>query len=732
MANIELEDLGNVDVGRRLEANINISAEELFEKFAIAAEKLSSDAIDKIRSAINDDDRPRTRGERDEIENFFEEVKSQLGTLGFGEEEADELEEAEDLEGEQMDEAEVDYESGEETYDETTGQSEGTIILDDSKTDDTKLVPVIIQEKFEGNYEHDGLPIMEQTALTGLLKLENISENDRLWDLDVHLENIGQTSIEDEAISIKELEPEQPYEQEYEITADIEPELTIKEFISTVNDPDMECYSLAVNAENEVYIKVQLTNISENDLTKIQLRKELPSNFENVEISDQSMGEANIESSEEEFDEDSEVLVWDIESLEANEEANVEIRFSITVEDQEAAIRSGLINVNYSSPQTLSRITIDRFNAYTNHAFAIITREHEQNPNSFECQFMFVNKSDYMIRLVNADVYNPEDPSTKFVDIDPNEVPEIPAGGKWQSTVWEYTSQEEGEYPTFKAKVDFHAVSDHQISTLYKMKYSDISLAVVAVDGSLEYDIEQIPSFKITPFNLTGIITNTGGAEIDEVILRETVQPEFLPPKPEEVKVLVNGYEISVPDEAISIEPEDNDITNEHTISVNLINLRETERGALQPRDEITITYPITAHKPHSDTIYHADAKITANTYPRGKPVEIEVEPIEINVVHIRHSIANYKETKALANEGEYEVTLIVENIGEHTFENYVLTEKIDLEKELYDVSGDPEIVEQGDVRVLTWNITEIPAGDSVEVTYKFNAQGETVTSEYE
>ena len=70
--------------------------------------------------------------------------------------------------------------------------------------------------------------------------------------------------------------------------------------------------------------------------------------------------------------------------------------------------------------------------------------EKDEEPDTFQCQLVFQNTSDFMVRLVNADVWNPADESQKFVDIDPGEIPELPADASWYSNFWEFYA-EDGE-----------------------------------------------------------------------------------------------------------------------------------------------------------------------------------------------------------------------------------------------------------------------------------------------
>jgi hypothetical protein len=400
----------------------------------------------------------------------------------------------------------------------------------------------------------------------------------------------------------------------------------------------------------------------------------------------------------------------------------LEIKLSVQIDNKDAKLRSGKILAEYIQKNSLSGVKIDKFDAYSNNNFYIISYEMDESPDKYECQFVFENKSDYMLKLVNADVYNIDDTSIKYVDIDPNEIPPLPAGAKWESNVWEY--QTEGEYPQFKNRVDFFTVADHLIETNNSLEISDLELAVAAMEGSLAYNVTKLASYKVTPFDLTASVENTGGADINEVILTEKIQTKFKAPKPEEVKILINGEPISVKSEWVSVSPDDGSSDKPHTVQVKLANLKDTDIGALKPGDKLVITYPIIADKPDTSSVYRADAKLIANTYPAGKPLEVKVDPIQIVVEHIRRKIVKGKDINALATEGEYEITLYVENNGTHDLENYIIKDKVPEDAKYSDVTMEPAVSKEDGATVLSWTIDSVKPGDRASVKYKLKIKG--------
>ena len=153
--------------------------------------------------------------------------------------------------------------------------------------------------------------------------------------------------------------------------------------------------------------------------------------------------------------------------------------------------------------------------------------------------------------------------------------------------------------------------------------------------------------------------------------------------------------------------------------------MKETSDGPLVPNDEVEFKYPITAFKPSRETMYKANATLSANTYPPGKPIEIQADPIEIEVIHLKKNLAKGKDIQALETEGEYAITLSIKNLGEGEIANYRLKEKLTAGLDLFDVSDEAKISEKDEAKILTWKFEIIEPGETKQVTYKIKPASE-------
>lgn len=717
MVVIDLGKIGTVDVSKKLVCNLNISSKALFGKYPKLVEDLSQEGIEIIKESVDKNREVKTKNSENEIRTFFEKFKSFSGTLGFGEDEEKEMEESEELEKEQMDKGEYEYKS-KDTYDRKTGKKEGEIKLG-SEGNKGKLVPLVINESLEMALNHEG-EVLEKSKpkLTGTLTIENASTKDRLWDLDLFLKDIDKTDIKESTINIRELAAGSKSEQAYKVSAEAKPSIEIKEVISTLNDPNVESYALVLNADNDIYCGIQLKNIADKPLTNVVISKHIPEEFSDVKIGKSSVGSTDIEDVD-----GKRSAVWKIEEFKAGAEAKLDLTLRVKVEDVKTKVRTGEIAVKYTAPFSISGVGIDRFNAYTNNNFYIIENEKDEVPDKYDCQFVFENKSEFMVRLTNADVYDQDDKNKKYIDIDPNEVPPLAAGAKWLSNWWEYQAAE-GAQPIFKNKVEFFVIADHQISSAGALSLSDVALAVAAIEGELKYNISNLASFKVTPFEVEQTVINTGGADLNEVTLTEIIQKGYKPPTPDKVSVMLNGEEIEVSEGVVSIVPSDDDSGHEHKVIVKLANLKDQPVEKFGPKDKITVIYPIIADKPAKDTKFVSNVVYTANTYPAGKPLQVVMDPIEIAVSHIRKKFYKGKDIAALSKEGQYEITLYVVNAGEFPMENYEVIDKVPEQFEYYDESEKPEVTQMEGMDCLKWVIKKIEPGQRVEIKYKLKGEG--------
>ena len=744
-----ISNVGTAEVDKKwVKADFSINYGQFVDKFGdLIEDYLPKDAIKK---AINS---PGTEVKIDKkskarLEDFFEKVENKASsdtTMGFDADEQAESATAESMKSQSSQTSTISYQDGDpstagiETYDARTGAKEGQIILgEDGATGES--VPLEIIEKVEAHFEFNADEDIEEDRKTsGQFKITNPSESHKIWDVDVNFNKKGAASLDDE-IHINSLEPQGEQVFDYEIEEFEEPALDIKEYISTLNDEEINSYSLSTSASNVVLFKITAKNTKDYDLVDVKITKNIQDGYMGVDVLDTSLGVAETTTDN--------TIEWNIETLAAGAEVVLKINMTIEVSSASEKARTGTIGAEYSANKAITGIEIDKFDAYSDNFVGIVEEQQDEDPDKYTCSVWFQNESDFQMQLVNLDVVDSES-HDKVIDIDPNDIPLIASGATWKSVEW-VSETEDGLEPEFHKTVEFFLVSKRKISTFGSLTFDDIELAVAIMEGKLDYSIKAIQSFKIVPFDVLHQVKNTGGADLNDLIIEDTIQTGYIPPKADEIELyLVRptdeatasdgldteeeieweelGEQISIDESMIEITPNDQEPDSEHIVKINLTELRDNAIGMFIPGMIIKAKYPITAYKVAKDTEYVTNVKYIGNTYPAGAPMEISpVTETRIPVVHTRKRILKGKKISALATDGVYEITLTLKNTGITPIENIEIKDIVPENFEYGEYSLDPESFDNLEGKdVLVWKVEKIDAEDTFTITYQITGTGD-------
>jgi hypothetical protein len=523
---------------------------------------------------------------------------------------------------------------------------------------DLKLIPITFNESVSLYLTHDGEPAETETETTGKFTIENTSDKDRIWDVALDLDDTGSTDL-DGTIEIREINPGESEETEYKVKGDPKNILKVTEEFSL--DEENPSYSLILGKKNEIFGKIRVYNDSDEDLKNLEIVKFVPEEYTDVSVKTEDVdGERAIK--------------WTIDDLAAGRDEIFKYKLYITVEDKDTKVRSGKVLAKYTAPYLLSGVKADaeKFKSSTNNNVYLSVDELDETPNRFECKFVFENKSVFDVKLLEADVHDIDAPSKNFVKVGRDTT--LSEGETWASEIWEYDVKE-GIDPQFIKKVDFTCLAKVIAESVTSVDIEDFELAVAALEADLKYDAEELASYRETVFHAIAWIENTGGADLNEVYYRETIQNNFKAPLAEEVEVKYNGKSLDSDIYTVRISPDNTSSDGEHEVIVELKDLNDTKIEAFKPGDKLDITYPITADRPSMDVEYNPDAYVMGNTYPVGKPIEIVLKPegLVIPVIHVRKRFITGKDTHALDQSGKYVVTLWTQNLGNADMVNYEL-----------------------------------------------------------
>jgi hypothetical protein len=658
-----------------------------------------------------------------------------------------------------------------ETYDANTGELEGSILLKDGNREGlTGLVKII--ENVDVELDHDSN--INSINFKGKLSVENQSKKDRLWDIDLSLKNIDSTSLKSNDIKIRELGTDKntnTYSEDFVIKEEIKNLLLVQEYVNTLPDADsvlnikdietnlmkakdktskagakvkeraalveeeeeeeeeeleeeeeeddesledggvssdefsLQAFGISIDKENTVTFAIAMRSLFEKPIKNVKVVKYIPVDFSNPVIRDTTVGRAEVEGKK---------VVWTVEKLMPEQTVLLKFTCSILVTDITRR-KTGTIDVTYEASSSFAEgLDIDKYDAYTRNKFYVDTVERDEEPGVWDCKLVFENPSEFVIQLFNADVYSPENESVKFVDIDPKDVPLLPAGAQWHSRKWKFESE---EYPAFRKKLEFRVMPDFQTKVYGTATIEDVILEIASITGDMEYDIEQVPTYKEKEVIATLKMINNGSAPLNEVtVVQQYFTNEFQPPKADEVKIIWDGSETELESGAVNFDGS--------VFKISLKDLRHSSNGLFMPESSLEIQYPIHCVNPAQESKFESEIVYFTNTFPVSQELEFRPEVPVIEALHLRRRFRIGKEVLPIGALGNYEIILTLENIGTAPLTKIELLDKVPDSFEYSNFSMKPKITDEVGQDTLKWIIDKLMAEEKIEITYKISGTG--------
>ena len=570
---------------------------------------------------------------------------------------------------------------------------------------------------------------------------------------------------EEEETEEEEEEEEEEIEEDKEESDEDEEDRDISDDGgASAEDYNLESFGISINTLNTVTFAIALHSLFEKPITELRIVKNIPSEFGNLEIQQTTHGTTEIENNQ---------IIWKID--EVDPETIVLLKFSSEIQvDTKDPVKTGIIEVSYKAESSFTGgLAIEKFNAFTNNRHFVDMIEEDEKPGMWDCKLVFKNPSEFLIELYNIDIYAPEDSNTKFVTIDKDLKPILPAGAEWHSALWQYESD---DYPSFRKELEFSVLSELRAEVAGSIAIEDIDLVLASITGTVAYEVPgipvtkvikeelvkeeavseeiseegeiaegikieeeveveekgeileiRIPSYRETEIQATLAITNDGSAPLNEVrITQKAFTDIFRPPnpddpvKPDKITLLWDGKEIDLDPESVTID--------EDTLQIQLKNLKDSPTGMFEPDSTIEVKYPIHAESPPKDTEFDTDVIYNANTYPLSQELEFIPEPDLIpliKVIHIRRKYRVAKEIIPLGELGNYQINLNYQNLGEMPLRDFVLMDKVPDNFKYSEFSLEPEITDEVGTDTLKWNIQELKEDEKLEISYKIKGTGE-------
>jgi len=581
-------------------------------------------------------------------------------------------------------------------------------------------------DKLEGNLHEvevsklnvDG-EIMKQ-SVKGTLTINNPSKDDRIFDIDVLLDDTDATDVAGEHVSVDELEPGKNYTMQYKVNG--KTMLLCRERLDTNPARSQErSYSVAMGEEpGAISLELEVENVSGVSLNEVTLTRVIPSSMDFP-----TPGSSSIEDG---------LLTWSVGRLAAGDTQTLHIEGTIHITDVNS-INAGEVNVTYKSDATLSGMSFRELDAFCR-GFTYMKVREDERPDNWICQAIFENRSTFAVDLTKLQVRMKGSDDLLF-DVDDVSEDVLP-NGKWESNEAVVEHQSE---PDFTYELSYTVLPRAKRSTEGTITLEEKKLDVVEGSISKKYSSTSIRSYREQKIDSTISVKNEGTATINLMRITDDIPGLFNAPAPGDLTIKLDGkvldedqFKVEVSD-GITLEKEHRSPDgNGYTMMITV-----GTRGpiGMKPGKKLEIHYPLIAPDP-SPSNERVDAPVRAEfSAERFGPICLR-EPSEspsIKVVHNRRNISSGKQAIPLGGKGRYEVLILFENNGDTGLSDVHINDVIPSSFEVKDWTVKGEGGKRDDVEMSStegegglhcvWKVPIVGKGERIEVSFEIKGSGE-------
>ena len=579
-----------------------------------------------------------------------------------------------------------------------------------------KLVATL-EESENATLTADGEVVKQ--SVKGLLTLTNPSDKDRLWDIDVILENSDFSDIEGD-LPYSELEPGADQTVGYNVEGPRM--LCLRERIDTWTARDKE-RSLSIersaNAQ-DIGLELEVENMGSVQLNDVVVTRTFPVQIQVNEGAD--------------YERQGDTITWSVGRLTAGETRTLTIPAAVTAEAVDA-IDAGSASATYTAEATLSGMNFGEVDAHCR-GFSYMVVDEDERPDNYRCQAVFENRSSFTVDLTKLTVTQTGSDEHLFEieDVEEDVLPD----GRWESDVKVVHSLDK---PTFSQELLYTVLPRVSRSTEGTVSLQSQNIEVLEADIDKTYSLDVLRHYRRTELNATIEIENTGSAIINLLRIHDDIPGLFEAPDAASVKASIEGKDLNP--EQVRIEVHDGIKHEKNRVSPDgpgfhmEITIGQKGPIGLNPGQKMSINYPLVAPDPSpANDVVAAPARIDFSAERYG-PIATR-SPRVSPVVRVTHRKVNYdsgKEVFPAGGAGRYEAMIMFNNRADSALQDVVIHDIIPGAFELLEwkvtSSHQGEIKcdmsEEGttDGKKMSWNIGTVGSGERIEVTYEFKGDPE-------
>ena len=638
-----------------------------------------------------------------------------LGPLGDdSDDESDDTAETEEAESDDEEEAEAEQEPEPEPEPEPEFLHAGAGVRDITDVDaipGDKLHGSLHEEE-TSTLSADG-EVIEQTV-SGLLSINNPSEKDRLWDIDIFLGGLSNTDIEEGHLPVQELDPGSDHTREYEVSGPRM--LVVRERLDTKPDRGQDRSTSSVCSEEvqSISIEIEVENVGPVDLHDVEVTRDIPSQLDVAGGDSHTVNQG--------------ALTWAVGTLSPGGKRNLPLTAELVSEVIDP-IDAGSTRATYRADATLSAMSVTELDAFCR-GFSYMDVDEDERPDNWRCQAIFENRSSFAVDLVRLQVKlaGSDDLLFDISDVEKDVLPD----GVWKS---EEAIVPSTDKPNFNQELGFTVIPRVTHTTNGVIELQQHVITVLEADVKKSYSVDVLRSYREAAVDAEITVENTGSSTINLMRMTDDVPGIFNHPDIEQIMCSIDGkdlirdqFRIEVK-EGLSLESER--VSPDGPGHTMLLTIGTKGPIGLEPGQTLTVSYPLIAPDPSPDNDVVAGPLRCDFSAERYGPVATRMlsEVPIARVIHKRRKFSTGKEVFPAGGAGRYEVLIMFQNRSDSALEDLILHDVVPAAFEIkgYNIRSDAKGNREAEMEKepaedgtkVTWHLDVIEKDERIEVIYE-------------
>ena len=592
------------------------------------------------------------------------------------------------------------------------------IVVDITDKENTLLIP----SEIGATGEH----VLKEITANGTLLIKNDSQKSRLWNITCDLKEIVNTNL-NKVLNVGAINPSQEFKQDYTIENLKVPCLKVVEALDSERDISGTINNAFLyENSNKCNLKLALANILDVPFKEITVVKELPDIFQDIEIKTPNIGTA------EQAEEDGKkILRWKIQGLGARDIANIEV-FCTVIAKERKDQSLGSLKINYIVDNKILTMVAPVVRGETD-SMSGVTRDEGTNPGTWDCNVEFLNDSEFKVRLEDVKVTHKIPTGSETV------VSETPNIELEPDKSWDHDFPVDAtNVPELESEIVFTPLFGVITRIIGEIVKEPTYYQVLSAEVHKAINPPEVAAYANTDMNIVNTIANKGTSTFDTLQIIDEIPPDFIPPLTKDIKIEVKNPEgvTAIQErtefvEKIEIQPDNQNPDSKHIINIKLKALQKE----VPANSDVIVSYPLLAKNPKPEVRYNTPVEIKANVPIKGKDFVISPseEPV-LKIKYVARKLKTLKSVKPGLSEGEFSITVRVQNKGDVELENLMVKDRIPQGFSLTEFTppegATHEVIQTDRESELQVKLAEIKGGDSININYNCSGSGDYLRTE--